>query len=479
MSIGSTTQFGGDLSKRGSGFALAFLVAAVALLAGLAIGIGTEQVVYLVVLVVLLAIPIALKWPLEFALGLVALTFPFDSILVAVKSGSGTITVTWIASVFAGGLLLARIASGVRQPPPKVARLWIALVIWGTLTTLWAVDPTISLKRLPMAWSLLVLYLVAVNSRVTKKQLNVIITLTVVGGLAAAMWATWAFFSGTSWANTGRASLTLDTNEADPNYFAAMLLVPLSLAIGMFRLTRSRLLKMVMVLTMALAGLSIFLTMSRGALVALMLLGSVYVYRLGLKLRIAFGVVVVLAVLALFAPPTFWQRLRPDALSTGAGRTNIWAAGAQMLKHNFILGVGLSNFPVAYDAYAGAGPKFQGYQRDSHNSYLNILAEQGVVGLILFLTAVFFQFRLLRAGPGRTRAPSILVVSCEAALLAVLGAGFFLDLLFSKFIWLLFILCTLVARQQRDEEAALAADPLAEGESPARETVLRDPIFTR
>jgi len=77
-----------------------------------------------------------------------------------------------------------------------------------------------------------------------QKQLNVI-SPHCSGSLAAAMWATWAFFSGTSWANQAEHSLTLDTRGRPKLFFAAMLLIPLSLSIGMFRQTRSRLLKIV------------------------------------------------------------------------------------------------------------------------------------------------------------------------------------------------------------------------------------------
>ncbi len=401
MAIESTTGISSYTPKWVSGVSLTLLVTAVALLVGIAISVGSEKLIYVVALV---AVPLALKWPLEFAMGSIALVFPFDSILIAVKSGSGTTTVTWFVSVVAGGLLLARIMSGVRQSAPVVARLWILLIAWGTTTALWAVETNQTFRRLPMGWSLLILYLVAVNSRVTKRQLNTIIMLTVVGGLAAALWASWAYASGSSWAHSGRASLALDTSEADPNYFAAMLLVPLSLAIGMFRSTPSRPLKLLMAISVLLASVAIFLTMSRGALVAMILMAAVYVYRLGIRVRTVAVIVIVLAVLSLFAPATFWERLRPEALATGTGRTNIWAAGAQMLKHHFILGVGWGNFPVAYDSYAGAGPQFQGYRRDSHNTYLNILSEQGVIGLTLFFFALFYQFRLLRQGPDRVRA---------------------------------------------------------------------------
>ena len=476
MSTESTFLTNGHAPKWFSDLLQTLLVASIAIVLGVAISLGSEKLVYVAVLI---ALPLALKWPVEVGLGSIALIFPFDAILVAVKNGSGTTTVTWFVSVAAGALLLARIMSGPRQSAPVASRLWILLIVWGTLTVLWAIDTTPTLRRMPMGWSVLCLYLVAVKSRVTKKQIRAIITLTVLGGLAAAVWASWAYLSGSSWAGTGRASLALDTNEADPNYFAAMLLVPLSLSMGMFRSTRSWLQRALMALTTLLTAVAIFLTMSRGALVAMILMAGVYVYRLGLKARTVAVIVLVLAVLSLFAPAALWKRLQPEALVTGTGRTNIWAAGSQMLKHHFFLGVGAGNFPVAYDAYAGAGPKFQGYRRDSHNTYLNILSEQGVIGLMLFFTALFYQFRLLRPEAGRLGTSNVLLVSCEASLVAVLGAGFFLDLLLSKFVWFLLILCTLVAQAERNERDVASPSPVPARKRSTFERVVSDPIFTR
>jgi len=72
-------------------------------------------------------------------------------------------------------------------------------------------------------------------------------------------------------------------------------------------------------------------------------------------------IVVVLSVLALFAPPTFLAGLSLDALSTGAGEPNIWAAGSQMLKHNFILRCGNEHLSGrVMTAYDGAGTTLQG-----------------------------------------------------------------------------------------------------------------------
>jgi O-antigen ligase len=460
-------------------FSLVALVTAVALIVGVAVGMGDQKLIYLAALV---AIPLALKWPVEVALGAVALIIPFDAILVAVTSGSGNTTVTWFVSLGAGALLLGRIITGLRQPPPRVAMWWVLLIAWGSVTGFWAVDDSIVLHRLPTAWGLLIFYLAAVSSRISRKQLKIVLMLTVLGGCAAAIWASWSFFHGTFWGgNSSRASLSMDSHEMDPNFFAAMLLIPLSLSIGMFISSRRWLSKALLAVCAAAAMMAIILTMSRGALVAVVLLAGAYVFRLGLKMRAFAAVAVVLTLLAIVAPPTFWKRMQlDDRTASGTGRTNVWVVAAQMIKHHPLGGVGLSNFPAAYASYAGAAPHFEGYYKDSHNSYINILAEQGVVGLTLFLLAVFFTLRRLQgaiAALGAARAPAILLVSCEAALIAVLGSGFFLDLLFSKFVWFLLILCTLIARAE-NEQAAASARP-ANAKLSTVETVLSDPIFTR
>ena len=310
MSTESTTQISGYGPKWTRLFLLALLVAS-GLLVAIAISVGPQQLVYVVALV---AIPLAIKWPVETAFGSVGMLLQFDAILGAFKSSSGTTTYTWFVSLGAGVLLLARIINGRRQAPPRAALFWVLLIAWGTTTILWAMDSTAGIKLLPTAWALLIFYLVAVSSRVSKQQLYVVIILTALGGCAAASWASWGYFHGTTWRDiSGRASIVLDDKAADPNYFAAMLLVPLSLAIGVYLSTRSRLiLRSLMAISVALTALSIFLSMSRGALVALILMFGVYVYRLGVKLRTLAGLAVILALLAAVAPATFWTRLQPD-----------------------------------------------------------------------------------------------------------------------------------------------------------------------
>ena len=69
-----------------------------------------------------------------------------------------------------------------------------------------------------------------------------------------------------------------------------------------------------------------------------------------------------------------------------------WQAGANMARENLLLGVGFGNYEPAYEDYATLNwPHPLGH---AHNYYLNILAESGIVGAILYLclwVVIFLQ----------------------------------------------------------------------------------------
>ena len=469
MSVGFTTQIS-DFGAKWSRGLLVILLLGFAAVFGIAIGFTRDNSWYL--LAGLVAIPLMFKFPVEFALGSLALVLPFEAMFVAVKSTSGTTSLVWFVSAVAVALLSAGVISGVRQAPPKAAMLWVMLIAWETTTLLWAMDTSVSLKRVPMAWSLLILYVVAISNPINRKQLKVIMALFVVGGCGAAIWSGWGYLNGSSFLNSGRASLVLGETEMDPNYFAAMLLVPFSFALGMMILVRSRVAKMVLGGAAALVGMSIFLSVSRGALLAMCAMLCVYGYRLRVKLRtVAVLAVLVGMTVALAAPDTFWKRITGTDVATGAGRTDIWVAGTQIVEHHFLLGVGLSNFPVAYNSYAGYAPTFKGFERDSHNTFLNITAEDGIVGLILFLLAIWYLFRGLESARKRTSSFAILPTCMQATLVGLLLSACFLDFLWTKVFWFTLILCTVVSKMDLSEEspkveqAAGRRSPFSDGAS--------------
>jgi O-antigen ligase len=74
-------------------------------------------------------------------------------------------------------------------------------------------------------------------------------------------------------------------------------------------------------------------------------------------------------------------------------RTYIWSVTLQIIKNNLPLGAGIGAFAAAFTPY----DSMNGLQRveQAHNDYLQILADAGIVGLIL---AGFFIFQLFKTG---------------------------------------------------------------------------------
>lgn len=123
---------------------------------------------------------------------------------------------------------------------------------------------------------------------------------------------------------------------------------------------------------------ALYLTNSRGAMLAL--LASVFTY-LVLRFRSMKGVVVGLAlaaVLMLFGPSRMAQMSSGEA--SAYGRVEAWYAGFQMFKSNPVFGVGKGMFTDFHDLTA-------------HNSFMQVLAELGMIGSFFFLGLIFYPLR--------------------------------------------------------------------------------------
>jgi O-antigen ligase len=385
-------------------------------------------------------------WPVQTALGMFALVVPFDSIAVMGQAGDNGITLAFFAGAGATVILLAAGLVGRRiHLPPSSAFWWLLLVLWCCITYLWALDPASALSRLPTAGALILLYLISSSLRLTQIERRWVVLLGVLGGFIAAGYVIKEFNSGVLLKGTSRASLAMGAQQADPNGVAAGLLLPISMAMALFFSSQKRIGKAFAMLAIAGIGLCIFLTMSRGAALGLMVIAVVYLLRL--KIWRALVPVASLLLLLVFVPSDFFTRFQQAGNSGGAGRIPIWIVGLEALKHFWVRGAGVDNFPAAYTRYAGFSPSFDGFERAAHNLYLCTSVELGVVGLGLLLLAIRSQFRAARYAPGVF---DPFLVGSEAACWAVLVSGFFLDVLWRKYFWLSWILLTICTQVQRE-----------------------------
>ena len=419
------------------------------IVAGVVIGklVGDEKWFFLIALVVL---PFIARWPVETALGMFVLVIPFDEIAIIGGVDNGTSLTFFVGAAAVSILCLVGLAHRRFHVPPRSALWWSFFVFWCGVTCLWAIDSDAALRRLPTAVSLLMLYLISVSLRLTPNERLRIVVVTVLGGCLAGAFIIREFYQGVSFVSSGRASLVIGNQETDPNGMAASLLLPTSLAIGLFFLSQKWVGKTLAMVAEVAMGFCILLTMSRGAALALIVIAVIYLRRLK-KFR-ALIPVRLLLLLLLFVPRAFFERFWSASASGGAGRVPIWIAGLEALKHFWVQGAGVNNFPQAYSAYAGFAPTFRGFGAASHNIYLGTWVELGIVGLTFFLLAIRSQLRAVR--PAHDDFDPLLVGS-EAAAWAILVAGFFIDIVWRKYFWFSWILLAVATQLPRKTQIRL------------------------
>lgn len=187
---------------------------------------------------------------------------------------------------------------------------------------------------------------------------------------------------------------------------------------------------------MSICFICIIATMSRGGLFATVvgLLSIVLIkdFKSAFKylfviLFVAFGLLLIIYLnFDLFQP--FIER-RISGVQTGAGRFAIWKNSLLAFEQKPLLGFGIFTFKdVMGDLY--------GNSRHAHNTYLEVLLETGVIGLLLYLNFIwlmlFSSWKLAKKGPMY----SFLFPLNTAIFVAMLGLSLYVHIL----AWLLLLL---------------------------------------
>ncbi|MEO6445867.1 MAG: O-antigen ligase family protein [Gemmatimonadaceae bacterium] len=186
----------------------------------------------------------------------------------------------------------------------------------------------------------------------------------------------------------------------NPNDYAALMLFPLGLCLVVFTGERSKIIKQLSFVGLAVMPMIIFMTQSRGAIIALAAGGLAYLVLQGkgrAKAILAVGGIAVVVVV--FAPSSVWSRLSSLKSAGESGnletandnrsaeqRFEIWKVAWNVHNAYPITGVGWAAYPNAHSDFSrrsGIDVIARG-ARDAHNTYLSVLAETGWVGFTLW-----------------------------------------------------------------------------------------------
>jgi O-antigen ligase len=290
-----------------------------------------------------------------------------------------------------------------------------------------------------------------------------LIVFTAVRTPRAFMWTIGAYVIGSSLA-AGYGVLNPPSNVAyydvsrvsgtigDPNQLAATLVGGTILAAGLAAAVKgSPLIRIAAAGASALCAAGIFLSLSRGGLVALAfaLVAAVVVAGRWRLQALTLAAVVAAGAFAYFSFFAGHDAItRVTSFGNGTGRTDIWTVGWRMVQAKPVFGVGVGNYQTASIHYLlepGALKRDEfivDTPKVAHNTYLQVLAENGVVGATLFVSIILFSLLcILRAARIferlKDRSMDLLTRTLLVALSGVLAADFFISEEFSKQLWLL------------------------------------------
>jgi O-antigen ligase len=343
----------------------------------------------------------------------------------------------------AAALIVAVVKQGsaiqvrLRQVAPFAAA-GLALLAWLAASVLWAQDTATAFSEL-WKFGISVLIFLAIATLVDSKQaIRLLIAAFVVGALVTAMGALLGYQGGpvNSLPSEGR----LQGGSGDPNVLAAAVIAGIALAAGLLKAARRPPLRVALLAAFVVFGLAAAATGSRGGIVAALaaLIAALVVMRgerravVGLALATLSAGAVWLA-----SSEGSWQRLTSFG-DRGDGRGDLWRIAWEMFSHHPLQGVGLQNFiPTApdYVLHPGALTFIHLITEKpvvAHNTYLQFLAETGIVGLVLFLVVVALSLTAaLRAATiherGGDHAFATLCRCVFVAAVALLAADFFIS----------------------------------------------------
>lgn len=343
---------------------------------------------------------------------------------------------------------------------PALVGVVVALFLWIGLSMITSTDPGYSVQKM-LRYTLFVSFFFLVVQLVDgRAEVERVLRWFTVSVALAALYGIWVFVT----QHTGRAAGPVQ----DPNDFAYLLAVTLPIC-GYLIATDSRRRIWWSLAFAAIAGATLA-TFSRGALVGIgVLLAWGVVTRRIPVWALLMGLAAAAAVTAVAF--TLWKPLINQSLNekehiAGANTTSrmaYWSVALQLTERRPLTGVGPDRYPIEAPPLIRNNPIFIA-KPVTHNSYLEIMSEDGVPALLLFFLYLGLAWRELRRvqktatqwGDVKRRR---LATAFQASLVIAIVSATFLSEQLTTPLWLIPALALVLARPDPEPEPAVAPPP--------------------
>ncbi|MBO0861800.1 MAG: O-antigen ligase family protein [Chloracidobacterium sp.] len=300
----------------------------------------------------------------------------------------------------------------------------------GLILTPIAVSPKDSLDTLTDTYlKTVVIFILMVNLIDTRGRILSLWKLVVVCGVALGVGAIRSYMRGEFTDKGLRIEGLVGGMFENPNDLAAALDLLLPFAVALTLVGRG-LARLFYLACAAVLAVGVLLTFSRGGFLGLIASGVLLLWKMGRGRRLKTIVCAALVCAILFAamPGGYGARLstilnnEEDQTGSAQLRRELLERAATIAINHPVVGVGMGNFHI-----------YSIHEKEAHNSYLEISAELGVIGLIAYLMVILAPLRSLRRIERQTKGMRSkreremywLSVSVQAVFIAYMVCSFF------------------------------------------------------
>ncbi len=281
------------------------------------------------------------------------------------------------------GLFFGKDPKQIPQSP--LVGLWALFLLWLCIATAFAFDPAYSFNNglvgtLKIQLMVLITFLLITDRR----KLHILVWVVALSiGFFGIKGGVFALATGLNYRVWGPPGSFIAGN----NELALALIMVLPLFRYLQLNTDHKWVKRGLSVAMLLIVASIIASYSRGAFLAALAMAFMLWLKSRRKLPIVLATVVIVGVGINFVPDKWFDRMSTietyEEDASALGRINAWMFAWNLALDRPLTGGGFNTFtPELFWKYAPEPTRFH----DSHSIYFEILAEQGFVGLFLFLT---------------------------------------------------------------------------------------------
>ncbi len=269
--------------------------------------------------------------------------------------------------------------------------VWLSFVTWMCLSTLFAVYPEAAWENWWLVMKIQLMILATLLLMQSKERLHTLIWVIVLSiGYFGIKGGVFTVLTGGKYTVWGPAQSFIAGN----NEMALALLITLPLMRYLQLHTANKWIRRGLGVGMVLVGLSIAGSYSRGAFVGSAAMLIMLWLKTRRKLLIGIPLVAIALVTFSFMPQQWHDRMATiqnyEQDRSAMGRLNTWQFAYHLALDRPLTGAGFQAFSAELFARYAPDPDDV---HDAHSIYFEVLAEQGFVGLALFLMMGFLTFR--------------------------------------------------------------------------------------